>query len=488
MFPIFFKNSAWVISGSLFAKISSFCMLALLAQILGTKDFGIYAAILATVASVQQICDLGISVVLQRLGAKIDTFHILETKKLSVKMTTLLLLLVTIVLSAWLTLVIFEDFFNKIFYGYEIADQYFKFLPYIFLLQVLTEIPLKLIAGGGFFKKLSLRVSLQNLLLLIVLPTSAYLFGLKGMFTGYIVIGVINCCITLKFVLDFVKKYNLKFELNNTFKTIKSILSEGLVNYLGNTLAGALLGILVIRLISQYLDISFFSYVRIGLALGALLSFIPTAIQPVTLHFLIKHKDKSSILQYYQFKYILLFTLISISVLVPFLEYLTPLVYGEKYINGIDVITIVFITSFFNIGYTTLYSFSLAKDSIFHIGIIGVTCVSLAGLVAYFTIPIYEGNGYIMYYLVFQISYFIIFYRERIIKGKIPIKISDLLIMLFFWLWLLAFAVIQNDSFLFYTKILLIPTLLFVTFYYLLDDLVKNEIKKLIKRIRKTQN
>lgn len=484
MFPVFLKNSAWVISGSLFAKISSFCMLALLAQILGTKDFGIYAAIFATIASIQQICDLGISVVLQRLGAKIDTVYLNEAKQLSVKMTTLFLLLVTIVFFAWLTLMLFEDFFNKIFYGYEIAEEYFKFLPHIFLLQVLTEVPLKLIAGGGFFKKLSLRVSFQNLLLLILLPFSAYLFGLKGMFIGYIVIGIINFSITLKFVLDFIKKYNLRFELNNIVKTIKSILSEGLVNYLGNTLAGALLGMLVIRLISQYLDISFFSYVRIGLALGALLSFIPTAIQPVTLHFLIKHKEKSSVLQYYQFKYILLFTLISISVLVPFLEYLTPLIYGEKYIDGIDIITVVFTASFFNIGYTTLYSFLLAEDSILQIGIIGFICVSLAGLVAFYMIPSYNGMGYIIHYLVLQISYFIIFYRERITKGRVPIKITDLFIMLFFWLWLLVFAFIKNESFLLYTKILLFPSLLLITFFYLLDDLVKSEIKKLINRIR----
>lgn len=388
----------------LFADLATkgiaFGILVLLTFLLQPSELGKYNALLTAITSLYGMSGLGVGMVLQRESAK----HLMqENERISELIPVgLLAMAVTmgfLILIFW----IFHDTLSQwVFTGMD--SNLIVWIPILAVLYFMVQSPLTLMLGLGQFKLYAYRNLVEVIITGISVLIGGYFWHLQGLMYGLLGSYVINALIVWLMLKRLFLLAQIKLWLRNIGVNASRLLRQGIPYFLGNTFVGAVGNIILVGLFSSHIGYEELGFLRVGLSLSAILLVVPNAAKTVTISFIAKHGQDSTRLKSIQIRYlfssIVLSTILMISAIVP----VVTLLFGDAYMAGIQVYTLVLLIQVFFSMQQILNSFLAGSGQLLFSGLIN-TIVSLLYIVlAFILIPIMGIKGY---YIAFGLSYFL---------------------------------------------------------------------------------
>lgn len=393
-------------------KVLSFGIMSFLARVLNPTGIGVYSAILTSAASVNQICDLGTTVVLQRSGARINE---IGPQAAGYRFTFIFLLQVVLNTLVSICIYFFPDFFNKSLLFNIGESSYIQSIGIIALFQILSQVPLTFLLGLGEFKTFAIRTMLGNLIILLCTVIYVIVFnsGIQQVINASIVAWVLNTVYTLYILNRIFIRYQIPFSLKNLANETTAIFKEGFVYYLGNTFTGALYNIIMLSLFSKYIGIGEYGFVRMAAAMVAILGILPAALQPVTMTFLASGSAQESQLKSLQLRYIAIFSFIATVAIIFLMEVAIRVLFGNQYVIGKPIFIFMTLMNMVILLSSLISNFLVAKGHATYIGVVSLGCAMLNILACIVLIPKYGLPGFFIAYLLgYGLGFLFVLYKE----------------------------------------------------------------------------
>lgn len=376
-----------------------FGILVLLTFLLQPADLGKYNALLTAITSLYGMSGLGVAMVLQRESAK----HLMEkNQKISELVPAgLSSMAVSITIIIVLFLIFQGPLGRWVFMGMD--PQLIKWVPVLTGLYFIVQSPLTLMLGLGQFKLYAYR----NLVEVIITGTGVlvggYFWQLQGLMYGLFVSYLINAFI----VWVILKRLFIQNKIEMLFRHMGhhavKLLRQGLPYFFGNTFIGAVGNIILVGLFSSHIGYEELGFLRIGLSLSAIIMVVPNAAKTVTITFIAKHGQNAVRLRSIQIRYlfssILLSTILMISAIVPVVE----LLFGDAYMAGLQVYSLVLLIQVFFSMQQILNSFLAGSGQLIFSGFVNAIVAILYIVLGFILIPQMGLKGY---YIAFGCSYF----------------------------------------------------------------------------------
>jgi O-antigen/teichoic acid export membrane protein len=427
----FVNNSLLVLVSNLLVKFFSFLSISFLAKNLSVTSFGFYNVILAYGVSVSQLNDLGSGIVIQQVLAGQDESKL--TKEKFIGSTLLFLFAINCLLNLFFYFNF--EFVQRHFFNNGSVSINYLILSLLVFLQFFSELPVRIISGLNDFKSYSYRSAFSSFVSLILIYIGSYLYGVNGAIYGYLISLLISLAVGWGIIISIFKEINFKLRITSFFYSIKLLLRKGFIYYLGNNLSGAILGFYVLNQFSNILSFDSYSFIRIGISISSILLIIPNAIQPVSITFLSdKSFEKSQIIvKTIQIKIIVMIIIAFVTVFIFFGNYFIQLFFGEKYINGANLILPILILNVYIISSSFISNFLISYGKRNFIGIVSVLGILLTFITYKIAIPKYGVMGFILGYSSGYLFGFVVnlIYESILVNKKYNDKSGSILIIHF---------------------------------------------------------
>lgn len=277
------KGSACLSIASFVAKLASFITLPILARLLDPQGLGIYNIIFSLAQSGQGFSSLGIEITLQRNGAQYKTLGTEAVGRLfGVGLIMNCSVSAIVGLGVWL----FREPLAKHWLAQPSITPWLGLTAILITLQPFGNLPLQFLSSLQDFRAYALRSSIGVIFSSILTVGMAWQMGLSGALFGMLLAAIIQILWSYLIVKPVLQAREIHLRADKFWQELKSILKFGFPYYLGNTLLGALVGLPLMGLVSQYGGLEQLGYLRVSLSMAALISFIPTAIAPATISYL----------------------------------------------------------------------------------------------------------------------------------------------------------------------------------------------------------
>jgi len=408
----FIKASGWVLTGNLISKVINFLTLSILARFLGPAGLGIYNAVMSSTMSINQISDLGTGIVLQKESAKISDSN--KSRIGSLFLTTVTVQLVMNLIICTIVLIWPEYFFNHFFKDLGSIDLIYFSVPLI-IFQCLAQLALTFIAGLGEFRFYSIRLMLTSMVTVIMLVLFLFLFSPNTItaLIATIFSVLINIMITWYLVYVAAKRQGVRFVNSYWVNNLRQIRNEGFVYYVGNTLVGAIVTIVLVQLFAKHISLEDYGYLRIGSSLAAILGIIPAAIQPVTINFLSKDNLTGNSLKSVQIRFLVFFIILITMLILIFLNPIISLLFGSIYLVGKDVILFLISIQIIILVSGIISNFLVASGHTSFIGVISTFSVLANLVLSIILIPKFGIYGfYISHFAGYFLGFLAMCYKE----------------------------------------------------------------------------
>ena len=389
----FVKAGSWVLASTMGAKVLNFFLLNIIARFLSPVSFGIYNAILGSAASINQICDVGSTMVLQRSSARMHDF---EPEKIGNRFLIIFLVQLILNLVFTITIYLFPHFFDRILFHNSISDKPIELIGLVAVMQVVFQFPMTLMMGLGEFKKYALRMILSNAITMVVTVLTLVIFEVSVKFAlwGLVFSLLLNAIVSWFMVMRIVREKELRIRTGSLGHEALQVFREGFVYYLGNVLAGAIFNILLIGLFSKFIGIEQYGYVRIATAMVAIMSIVPAAVQSVNITFLTRGENRESQLKSIQLRYISAACFLFSIVLICYLNFLIKILFGEAYMAGTEIFVFIIFLNLIMVISAMITNFLVSKGHGTYVGVVSSISVCLNILLTLFLIPRIGIYGY----------------------------------------------------------------------------------------------
>ncbi|GAA4406020.1 hypothetical protein GCM10023187_25010 [Nibrella viscosa] len=394
MLKSYFTNSIWVLGGNLIAKLLNLLTLSALGRILNPKWFGVYNLAYSYAESLSQMADLGTSIVVQRSFANATPQ---ESIKLSARFFGGGLIILGFYCLAFSVYLFHKKYYSPL-YLKEYWSVYSIYILFISLGSRLSQFALIPIMGLKDFKAFSIRNVLCTFVVSIFVSLGALKFELLGSLQALLLATVLNVVITFLVFSRIAKKFSIRFSLMKSIHAIPEVLREGFILYSGSTFGGSLYSLVCLSLITQYIKVEEYNFVRIGLSIGSFVNVFVAATQPVTFSFLSESASHVDHEKLKSFKVRVLFSIIVLIVmwLIAFNDLITTLLFGRIYMDSkvyVSIILVILLVQVINQFYT---AFLVARGLANFIGFISVLCVGISIISAIVLIPYLGLLGYLI--------------------------------------------------------------------------------------------
>ena len=386
--------------------------MSFLARILNPAGIGMYSAILSSSASVNQVCDLGTTVVLQRTGARI---HEIGEYAAGYRLTIIFLLQFLLNLAISLTIYYYPEIFNKTLLFNIAEEDTIQAIGILAMLQVLAQVPLTFALGLGEFRIYAIRMMVGNLLILAISIIYVIIFGneIVQVINATIIAWVLNTLYSFLILKRMLSKHRIPVSLKNIRSESSSIFKEGFVYYLGNTFSGAVYNIVILSLFSKYIGIGEYGFVRMAAALVAILGVLPAALQPVTISILAGNYEGRARFKSLQLRFVTIFSFIITVVLIFFVEEAIQILFGRQYLRGKQVFEFMIMMNFIILMSSLISNFLVAKGQASYIGKVSIFCTLLNIIFCFLLVPSLGLYGYFMAYAVgYGLGFVFVLIRE----------------------------------------------------------------------------
>lgn len=395
LFTRYIKNSSWVLAGNVVARGFGLLTVATVARLLGPTGFGTYTLTVASSDSFSQMADLGTSVVVQRTYAAHQTTVPAITGYRFAGAIWLFMLFYGCLLATF-SLTAGTAFVNHVLPD-SIRNDAFLLIALSFTSR-LNQFILVPLTGLQQFRKLSYRNTLNAVIVLGAVGAGAWLQGVNGALVGLLAANSLSMLLTGYWLWQEHKHYAITVHWLGGFRAIPGLLKQGFLLYMGNTLSGAIYNLVLVGLVIQYVPLTDYSYIRVGLSLASLVGVFVTALQPVTLSAL---ADSTSVTHHTQLKSLtirVIFCLVLTGTLwlIILNDVVVAIMFGKSYLNGMPVIASMLVITVIQTMGQFYVSFLIAKGQGNFIGLISVGTVTLSITLAYWLIPTLGVWGYII--------------------------------------------------------------------------------------------
>ena len=481
MIKNFLKASGWVLAGNLSSKIINFLSLSILARLLGPQGLGVYNAVLSTTMSINQISDFGTSIVLQKESSKMSTNN--DPQLGSLFMTAVFLQLFLNSIICFIILLWPDFFFNEFFKELGSISLLYYSIPLI-IFQCLAQLALTFIVGLGEFRLYSIRLILTSIITLVFLVIFLHTLNSNAItaLIATIFSVVINIAITWYLVFISAKKKNITINKGYWIENLRLIRNDGVIYYIGNTLIGAIVTLVLVQLFAKYISLENYGFLRIGSSLSAILGIIPAAIQPVTINFLSKANENINSLKSVQIRFLFYFIIVITLMILIFLNPIISILFGSQYLLGKDVISFILSVQIIILSSGIFSNFLVASGHTTFIGIIS-TLAALSNLIlAIFLIPRYGIYGFYISHFVGYFSGFLVMGCKEALKVNFRVSIQvKYMIGLFILSFMGLIPIFIIDSFL----ILIIYGLAFIIILTIIfyNKILKQNEKAIFKKM-----
>jgi len=277
------KGSAWLSIASLIAKLASFIALPILARLLDPQGLGVYNIVFSLAQSGQAFSSLGIEVTLQRNGAQYKTVGTEAVGRLfGVGLIMNCSVSAIVGLGVWL----FRESLAEHWLAQPSIVPWLGLAAILITLQPFGNLPLQFLSSLQDFRAYALRSSIGIVFSSIFTVVLAWWMGLSGALLGMLLAAIVQIFWSYLIVKPVLQTREIILRCDKFWQEVKSILKFGFPYYLGNTLLGALVGLPLMGLVSQYGGLEQLGYLRVALSMASLIGFIPNAIAPATISYL----------------------------------------------------------------------------------------------------------------------------------------------------------------------------------------------------------
>ncbi|MCB0746283.1 MAG: oligosaccharide flippase family protein [Ignavibacteriae bacterium] len=480
----FLKAAGWVLSGNLISKIINFLTLSILARFLGPSGLGVYNAVMSSTTSINQISDFGTSIVLQKESAKISAKN--KSQIGSLFITTVIVQLVINALICAIILIWPEYFFNILFKELGSIDLLYFSVP-IILFQCIAQLALTFLVGLGEFKFYSIRLMMTSIINVLVLALILYILTPNPVtaLTATIISVLLNIIITWYLVYIVAKKQDIRFKNNHWVNDLKQIKKDGFIYYVGNTLVGAIVTIVLVKLFAKHISLEDYGYLRIGSSLAAILGIIPAAIQPVTINFLSKDNLTTNSLKSVQIRFFV-FSIILITILILlFLNPIISILFGSIYLIGKELILFLVSIQIIILTSGIISNFLVASGHTSFIGVVSTFSVLVNLILSIILIPKFGIYGfYIAHFAGYFLGFVALCYKEVIHLNFILSVETKYMIGLYIFSILALLPIFLIESFIVVGVygFLLIISMLFLFYHKVMKQNEKIVLLKLLQR------
>tara|TARA_Y100000588_G_C14233814_1_gene916382 strand:- start:589 stop:2049 length:1461 start_codon:yes stop_codon:yes gene_type:complete len=357
----------WMSSGTLIKVFLQLFFMALLARLLSTSDYGIFAIVLLLVSLAQILTESGVG------AALIQTDHVSKSKESSVFYFNLM---VGIVLSF---ILYFFSFEISVYFDEKELASILPFVSVIFILKSLCVVPESLLIRDMKFKQLAMRSTLSYVISygFVALPLAYNDFGVWSLVYAQVFLELINTIFLLLLKKHDRNLKNFRFvELKKIFRFSSGVLITGIVNKfavnLDTLLVGKLLGMSVLGNYNRAYQLMAYPANMMG---GVFSSVLFPALSSV------KCKDELR-KRHYQFVVILSFILMPLSLLLFFTsENIVMILLGAGWENVTLVLEILSFAIYFRIGYKVNGVIARARGHVYKLAFCQVmyVCYVFAG-------------------------------------------------------------------------------------------------------------
>lgn len=415
----FIKNSAWVLGSNVLSKLINFITLGFLARVLNPEFLGFYNAVQNSGNYINMMSSLGTLVVIQRVGAKIKEIGAHAVSEIFSNAFTLYLLINGL---AALVLVLFPQYFFEVLLDSQGSVSYVTLICVIVVLNALGQIPLYLILGLEEFRKYSIRNLLSAVIVLLVTAMFVFIMedNLKASFYGLIVSFFVNMVLTGYVFYYVVRKYSLKIRLFLSLRVLKKVMADGFIYYVGNTLLGSIVGLVIISLFFNYLTPFDYGFTRIGNAFAVLLSIVPSALQPVTLSLLSVENVRNIYIKSLQLR-IIPFISTLVLVIVSFnMEFILGLLFGPNYIGAKDIVFGMILVQIPNIYLGLINNYQVGAGYLNFVGFVSIVCCALMIGASVYLVPLFGLKGYFAaMYISTLVGLVLVAYKEYYKRNRL---------------------------------------------------------------------
>lgn len=484
MIKNFLKASGWVLTGNLISKVINFLTLSILARFLGPSGLGVYNAVMSSTMSINQISDLGTSIVLQKESAKISENN--KSQIGSLFMTTIIVQLVMNLVICCIILIWPEYFFNHFFKDLGTIDLLYFSIPLI-IFQCLAQLALTFIAGLGEFKFYSIRLMMTSIVTVLMLVLFLFFFAPNTVtaLIATIFSVLINIIITWYLVYVAAKRQGVRFVNSYWLNNLKQIKNEGFIYYVGNTLVGAIVTIVLVQLFAKHISLEDYGYLRIGSSLAAILGIIPAAIQPVTINFLSKDNITGNSLKSVQIRFLIFFIILITILILIFLNPIITVLFGSIYLVGIDIILFLVSIQIIILASGIVSNFLVASGHTSFIGVVSTFSVLANLVLSIILIPKFGIYGfYISHFAGYFLGFLALCYKEANHINFVFSTETKYMIALYLLSILGLLPIFLFDSFIVVGVygFLLIFFMMIVFYYKVMKQNEKNVLLKLLNR------
>jgi O-antigen/teichoic acid export membrane protein len=389
------RNSIYLVCANVSSKAISFATLTILARNTSVEDFGLYNMITAIALSVCSALEFGLSTAVQRAVSisKAKPHHENTQQMLLVAMkvmfgscTFLMLLLAALV--AGYSLNLFSAHF---------AGEYAHAIPILLIALFMTAsiIPNSIILGMSNFSGYAIRLLIINSCTLLLIPSIGHHSGPYAAAYGFALCQFVGFAMAVRLATRLIDVTKVLSETKLDVERARFNLKQCLIYYFGNTFVGAVYGITILSLIHEHLGLVKISYLGLGTSLAALASFLPAAIGPVIISGLSSQSSDELLHQKsLSYRVTLLVSTISSMLLIAFSGLLIPILFGDKYTQGITIIAFVLALNFLMAMNGLLVSMQSAAGYFVRLGWLAAMFASINLLLSLITIPLYGMVGY----------------------------------------------------------------------------------------------
>lgn len=328
----FVKSSTLVLGTNVFSKVINFLTLGFLARALGPEKLGFYNAIQNSGNYVNMMSSFGTQTVIQRFSAMTKE---IGTEKLSQIFSNAFTAYILINFLAAVVLASSPSYFFDILLDSKGSINYVRLIALLVVLNSLCQLPLYLILGLHEFKKYAIiqLVSPLSILAFSMLLIITMENDLRAAFIALISSIFINAILTGWITRIIIKSNNIALRFALNFKVLQIIFSRGFIYYFGNTLLGAITGLVGISLFYKYLSSEDYGFTRIGAAFSSVLTIVPAAIQPVTISFLSAEK-RGEYLKSVQIRFIPFLSTILLVIVSFNMDLILGITFGSQYLQA----------------------------------------------------------------------------------------------------------------------------------------------------------
>lgn len=408
----FFRAGLWVVGSNLGSKLINFITLNFLAKILNPTSFGVYSAFISSVGSINQMSDMGTTMVLQRTGARMEELGALK----AIQRFYVILVVQGIINIAFILLIYLDPrLISRIILNSAEINDSLNLVGVVAILQMLSQVPMIFLLGMGEFRKYAVRTIMFNLVTLFT--TVLLLLWIKPDLQTAIISLIISLSLNILLiwftVINIIAKYKATFPMTSFPSMFKSVIGEGFIYYLGNVLAGAIMNFVLISLFAKHIGVAQLGYIRIAAALVAIIGIIPAALQTVTITFLAKETADGQELKSIQLRYIALLGFFASVALLFFLDLIIRILFGEEYLPGRSIYIFMIVVNIMIMVSAIITNFLVSKGHGNYVGIVSTIGVLLYTLIAIFTIPIIGIYGYFLGHLVgYGVGFLFVLWKE----------------------------------------------------------------------------